>query len=305
MHVSRRPHCATRRPGLPGPDRKSRRRHPDLRPNGLPPWLAPSTRLPFPSCRRLPRKRASMSSSATTIAPSRSCKSTSGRLPRSTPAAWLMLLGLYHVTDHRQEFRELAEDFHLHFNVQTPSWEGFAPDDPGSDGLTVFPHIVRQVADLWRKPECRIYLERLLYDNREGRRTGFPLATYSDILMLLQVLDTPEPVDIDLDLVDDGKLDLPPRARAAPPPPSRDPAKPAAPTRARKPVPPDPSASARPVQQAHQVRARPGAGDARPGRKAAVVADSTGRAPGVRSVHPFPDGSRGAPSRPPSGRVSP
>jgi len=171
------------------------------------------------------------------------------QLPRSMPAAWLMLLDLYRATDHRQEFRKLAEDFHLYFNVQTPSWDGFASDDPGSDGLTVFPHIVRQVTDLWRKPECRIYLERLLYDNREGRRTGFPLATYSDILMLLQVLDAPEPVDIDLDLVDDGKLDLPARARAAPPRPSRDAAKPAAPTRARKPVPPDPSASARPVQQ--------------------------------------------------------
>ena len=78
---------------------------------------------------------------------------------------------------------------------------GFAPDDPGSDGLAAFPHILKQVADLWRKPECRTYLERLLYDNREGRRTGFPLATYADILTLLQVLDAPEPVDIDLDLV--------------------------------------------------------------------------------------------------------
>jgi hypothetical protein len=171
------------------------------------------------------------------------------QLPRSLPAAWLMLLDLYHATDRRQEFRRLAEDFHLHFNVQTPSWEGFAPDDPGSDGLAGFPHILKQVADLWRKPDCRIYLERLLNDNREGRRTGFPLATYADILTLLQVLAAPEPVDIDLDLVDDGKLDLPPRAAAAPPLLSPRAAMPAAPTRARKPMPPDPSASSRPVQQ--------------------------------------------------------
>jgi hypothetical protein len=171
------------------------------------------------------------------------------KLPRSMPAAWLMLLGLYRATDRRQKFRRLAEGFHLHFNVETPLWDGFAPDDPGSAGLAAFPHILKQVADLWRKPECRNYLEQLLYDNREGRRTGFPLATYADILALLQVLDAPEPVDIDLDLMDDGKLDLPPRAPAAPSPASADAPMRAAPARARKPMPPEPSAATRPVQQ--------------------------------------------------------
>jgi ribosomal protein L15 len=169
--------------------------------------------------------------------------------PRSMPAAWLMLLDLYHATDRRQEFRTLAEGFHLHFNVRTPVWEGFAPDDPGSDGLAAFPHILKQVADLWRKPECRTYLERLLHDNREGRRTGFPLATYADILTLLQVLDAPEPIDIDLDLADGGKLDPPPRSPAASSPRSQSTAMPAAPARARKPMPPDSSASSRPVQR--------------------------------------------------------
>jgi hypothetical protein len=58
-----------------------------------------------------------------------------------------------------------------------------------------------------------------------------------------------EPVDIDLDLMDDGKLDLPPRAPAAPTPGSADAPMRAAPARARKPMPPDPSAAARPVQE--------------------------------------------------------
>ena len=48
------------------------------------------------------------------------------RLPRSTPAAWLMLLDLYHATGKRPEFRKLADDFHAQFNVQAPSWEAFA-----------------------------------------------------------------------------------------------------------------------------------------------------------------------------------
>ena len=54
------------------------------------------------------------------------------RLPRSMPAAWLMLLGLHHARGNRPEFRRLAEDFHVHFNVQTPLWEGFATEERGN-----------------------------------------------------------------------------------------------------------------------------------------------------------------------------
>ena len=58
-----------------------------------------------------------------------------------------------------------------------------------------------------------------------------------------------EPVDIDLDLADDGKLDLSPPAPTAPSRASPDAPMPAALARARKPMPPDPSAAARPVQE--------------------------------------------------------
>jgi hypothetical protein len=127
-------------------------------------------------------------------------------LPRPMPAAWLMLLDLYHANGLRQEFRQLAEDFHVQCNVQTPLWEGFGSDELDDGGIETFPHILRHIVDLWRKPECREYLERLLHDNRESRRTGFPLAAYSDILLLLQVLDAPAVVDIDSDLAVEGKL---------------------------------------------------------------------------------------------------
>src|SRR5206468_6987022 len=66
---------------------------------------------------------------------------------------------------------------------------------------------LREVTRHWRQPDCRGYLEKLLYDNREGRRMGFPLAAYGEILLLLQILDAPPPIDIDSDLVNDGKLD--------------------------------------------------------------------------------------------------
>jgi hypothetical protein len=137
------------------------------------------------------------------------------QVPRSMPAAWLMLLDLYHASGRRQEFRRLAEEFHLHCNVQAPLWEGFHESESDDGGLETFPHILRQVAGNWRQPGCRDYLEGLLYDNREGRRMGFPLAAYSDILLLVQILDTPSVVDIDSDLISDGKLEpIPTRATA-------------------------------------------------------------------------------------------
>ncbi len=137
------------------------------------------------------------------------------QVPRSMPAAWLMLLDLYHASARRQDFRRLAEEFHLHCNVQAPLWESFHESESDDGGLETFPHILRQVAGNWRQPGCREYLEGLLYDNREGRRMGFPLAAYGDILLLLQILDTPPVVDIDSDLISDGKLEpIPNRATA-------------------------------------------------------------------------------------------
>jgi hypothetical protein len=129
------------------------------------------------------------------------------QVPRSLPAAWLMLLDLYHATNRREDFSHLADEFHVHCNVQAPQWDNFGSDTPEEGGLESFPHIQRETTRLWRQPGCREYLEKLLYDNREGRRIGFPLAAYSEILLLLQVLDAPPPVDIDSDLVQSGKLE--------------------------------------------------------------------------------------------------
>lgn len=157
-------------------------------------------------------------------------------LPRSMPAAWLMLLELYHQQDNRPEFRKLADMFHSHFNVRAPLWDEFGDDSALTGGLENFPAIEQKITALWRTPECRPYLEGLLYDNREGRRDGFPLAAYSDILLLLQVLDAPPEIDIDEDLVAAGQLEDRAKATAAT---RRSP---------RKPMPPEPTAP-HPVQQ--------------------------------------------------------
>ena len=158
------------------------------------------------------------------------------RSPRSMPAAWLMLLDLYHATENRSDFRDLADEFHTHFNVEAPPWEAFGSDEAiVTGGIESFPHVEQQVVALWRKPGCRAYLERLLHDNREGRRNGFPLQAYADILLLLQVLDAPVDVDIDGDLAAAGKLDTKPKAA-----PARATAAATTSARARKPMPPDP-----------------------------------------------------------------
>ena len=125
--------------------------------------------------------------------------------PRSMPAAWLMLLDLYHTHGRRQEFRQLAQEFHQRANVEAPTWESYAAQEHDANGLDAYPHVAKRVVGLWRLPECREYLEQLLYENRDGQRNGFSLAAYGDILTLLQVLDAPV-VDIDSDLAEEDKL---------------------------------------------------------------------------------------------------
>jgi hypothetical protein len=124
--------------------------------------------------------------------------------PRSMPAAWLMLLDLYHAHGRRQEFRQLAQEF-----PSAPTWRRRPGKLRGGEhdttGLDAYPHVAKRITGLWRLPECREYLEQLLYDNRDGQRRGFSLAAYGDILTLLQILDAPV-VDIDSDLAEEDKL---------------------------------------------------------------------------------------------------
>ena len=108
----------------------------------------------------------------------------------SLPAAWLMLLDLYRKQGRDQDFRELAQDFHLRFNAAVPAWDNFATHDEADSGLDAFPHIIRQLVSSWGTAECRALLDRLLHDNRDGRRTGFSLPAYEDILFLRQLADS-------------------------------------------------------------------------------------------------------------------
>ena len=124
--------------------------------------------------------------------------------PGAAPAAWLMLLDLYRVHGKEKEFRKLAEEFHQRFNVQTPQWDTFN-EQQHDLGLQGFPHIVEELTATWRTEDCRSYLERLLFDNRQGRRLGFSLAAYSDVLLLRQMLEVLL-ADRDADGLEEAKL---------------------------------------------------------------------------------------------------
>ncbi len=126
--------------------------------------------------------------------------------PRSMPAAWLMLLDLYHTHGKQREFAELAGAFHQQFNAQTPTWESYPEHEANDAGVEAFPHIVRQLVNLWGTEDCRSYLERLLFDNRQGRRTGFSLVAYDDILTLRQLNEHLLAMPVNHDLEEEAKL---------------------------------------------------------------------------------------------------
>lgn len=126
--------------------------------------------------------------------------------PRSMPAAWLMLLDLYHTHGKEREFAELAEAFHQQFNAQTPTWASYPEHEANDAGIEAFPHVIRQLVNLWGTEDCRSYLERLLFDNRQGRRTGFSLVAYDDILVLRQLNEQLLAMPLDRDLEEEAKL---------------------------------------------------------------------------------------------------
>ncbi|MBA3504811.1 MAG: hypothetical protein H0T80_03410 [Betaproteobacteria bacterium] len=125
--------------------------------------------------------------------------------PNSVPAAWLMLLDLYRTHGREEEFRKLAPEFHRHFNAQTPQWDRYPRNEPGDQGLEAFPRVIKQLGQLWGTPDAQRFLDGLLYDNRNGRRMGFSLAAYNDILTLRQLSEVVL-ADIDADLIEEQRV---------------------------------------------------------------------------------------------------
>ena len=113
--------------------------------------------------------------------------------PRQALTHWLKLLDVYRKTGKREEFEKAADEMRTAFNVKPGSWDG--SDKHADASVENYPHIAKQIKELWPKPECSEYLLSLLADNRDGQREGFPLAVIEEIVLLLAVLrgDEPQP----------------------------------------------------------------------------------------------------------------
>jgi len=110
---------------------------------------------------------------------------TQGIRPAS-PMPWLYLLDLYRETGDEKKYNTAVTQFEELFNVKGMAWNDIAFDNEDSK-LEDFPHLIKEICDLWHTKSIIPFLENLLYDNRQGLRDGFNLPVYRDIMMLVSV----------------------------------------------------------------------------------------------------------------------
>lgn len=109
--------------------------------------------------------------------------------PRQALSHWLKLLDVYRRTGKQVEFERAVAEIRSSFNVRPGSWNDEERHADRHTSLDDYAHIAVQLKKLWPdKPACSEYLLSLLADNRDGRRTGFPLPVVEDIVLLLAVL---------------------------------------------------------------------------------------------------------------------
>jgi len=105
--------------------------------------------------------------------------------PKQALRHWLKLLDIYRKNGQQEEFERSAEELRLHFNVRPEDWHAQAGT---SQSLESFPHIAKRLTELWGKPDCLVYMQNLLDDNRGGARSGFPQSVAEELLMLTSVM---------------------------------------------------------------------------------------------------------------------
>jgi len=109
--------------------------------------------------------------------------------PKQAVTPWLKLLEVYRAAGLRAEFDGLARQLNKTFNVKAVTWDNFDEARSAPDALEKMPHLIKTVEETWGTRECQAYLQRLLRDNRDGTRQGFPLTVIDDILCLNAVLE--------------------------------------------------------------------------------------------------------------------
>lgn len=103
-----------------------------------------------------------------------------------SPVPWLFLLDLYRTVNDQQKYDRLRDRFIVFFNANIPEFETDLSTLP-SRHLEDFPHLMQKICEAWNGNNIISYLESLLVDDREGKRAGFDLPVYRDILMLLGI----------------------------------------------------------------------------------------------------------------------
>lgn len=104
----------------------------------------------------------------------------------SSPLPWLYLFDLYRMVGDQKKYQELTARFENIFNGKVIPWgDGNALEH--SRSLDEFPLLMKKIVELWHTEDLVPFLESLLIDDRDGRRQGFDLAAYRDILFLTNI----------------------------------------------------------------------------------------------------------------------
>lgn len=109
--------------------------------------------------------------------------------PKKAVTPWLKLLEVYRAAGLREEFDALARQLNKTFNVKSVTWDTFDEARQSKHSMEQMAHVTKNVQQLWGTPECQAYLEKLLRDNRDGTREGFPLSVIDEILVLAAILE--------------------------------------------------------------------------------------------------------------------
>ena len=109
--------------------------------------------------------------------------------PKEVLQRWIQLLETYRSNGMRDDFEELSSTLNQKFNVQRVQWDDVIPVDQLEMTLQLLPHIRDHIDATWGKPECLEYVQKLLYDNREGMRGGFSLSVVKELIFLVDLMD--------------------------------------------------------------------------------------------------------------------
>jgi pilus assembly protein FimV len=103
-----------------------------------------------------------------------------------SPVPWLYLLDLYGIVKDQNKYDQLRARFVANFNANIPEFSAEV-DSESISLLENFPHLIARICSLWNSSEIIPFLQSLLIDDRDGKRAGFELPVYRDILLLISI----------------------------------------------------------------------------------------------------------------------